>query len=112
MALEFHKLTDQVEKMGQDLATQQEELDSKVEIAIQILEAHADPAFLPYIQDRVSDAVAKDAGYRGARPFDEPIMNMIPPAPLPQTATIIATDGSQIAPNTHGAALYYLLNIG
>jgi len=112
MALEFHKLTDQVEKMGQDLASQKEELDGKVEIAIQILEAHADPAFLPYIQDRVADAVSKDAGYRGARPLDEPIMNMIPPAPLPETATIIATDGSQIAPNTHGAALYYLLNIG
>src|SRR5687767_15029147 len=107
MALEFHKLTDQVEKMGQDLANQQEELENKTDIALQILEAHSDPAFLPYIQQRVQDAVEKDAGYRGARPLDEPIMQAYPPAPLPESATIIATDGSQIAPNTHGAALYY-----
>src|SRR5574341_569551 len=112
MALEFHKLTDQVEKMGQDLANQKEELDDKTEIALQILVAHADPALLPYIQERVADAVAKDAGYRGARPLDEPIMEAYPCAPLPETATIIATDGSQIPPNTHGSALYYLLNIG
>ena len=112
MALEFHKLTDQVDRMGQDLANQQEEIDSKVEIALQILDAHADPAYLEYILDRVQDAVAKDAGYRGARPLDEPLGNTYPPADLPESATIIATDGSQIAPNTHGAALYYLLNIG
>jgi hypothetical protein len=112
MALEFHKLTEQVEKMGMDLAQQQEQLDSKVEIALQILEAHADPAFLRYINDRVMDAVARDAGYRGAKPFDESVMNAYAPAPLPESATIIATDGSQIAPNTHGSALYYLLNIG
>ncbi len=112
MALEFHKLTDQVEKMGQDLANQKEELDNKTEIALQILEAHADPAFLPYIQQRVADAVARDAGYRGASPLDEPIRQAYPPAPLPASATVIASDGSQIPPNTHGSALYYLLNIG
>lgn len=112
MALEFHKLTDQVEKMGQDLANQKEELDDKTQIALQILEAHADPALLAYIQQRVQDAVAKDAGYRGAYPLDEALMEMHAPAPMPESATIIATDGSQIAPNTHGAALYYLLNIG
>ncbi len=112
MALEFHKLTDQVDRMGQDLANQQEEIDSKIEVALQILNAHADPAYLQYILDRVQDAVAKDAGYRGARPLDEPLGNTYPPDSLPESATIIATDGSQIAPNTHGAALYYLLNIG
>jgi hypothetical protein len=112
MALEFHKLTDQVDRMGQALANQKVDLDSKTEIALQILAAHEDPAFLPYIHQRVQDAVTKDAGYRGARPLDEPIMAAYPAAPLPNSATVIATDGSQIAPNTHGAALYYLLNVG
>jgi hypothetical protein len=112
MTLEFHKLTAQIEQMGQALATQKEDLDSKTAIAIQIMEAYADPAFLPHIQERVQDAVDKDAGYRGARPLDEPIMQSFPPAKLPDSATIIATDGSQIFPATHGAAFYYLLNIG
>ncbi len=112
MTLEFHKLTRQVDQMGQVLASQEEEIESRVAIAIQILEAHADEAFLPYIQQRVQDAVDKDAGYRGARPLDEPVMQAYPPAPLPESATIIATDGSQILPRPHGPALYYLINTG
>jgi hypothetical protein len=39
-------------------------------------------------------------------------MQAYAPAPLPQSGTIIATDGSQILPQPHGAALYYLLNVG
>ncbi len=112
MTLEFHKVTGQVEQMGQVLAGQKEEIDSKVDIALQILGAYADEAYLPYIQQRVQDAVDKDAGYRGARPFDEPLMNVYGPAPLPDSATVVATDGSQIAPDTHGVALYYLINTG
>lgn len=112
MTLEFHKLTTQIEQMGQSLANQQEDLDSKIALALQIMDAHSDPAFLPHIQQRVQDAVDKDAGYRGARPIDEPIMQTYPAAPLPDSGTIVATDGSQILPQTHGAALYYLLNVG
>ncbi len=112
MTLEFHKLTNQVDQMGQVLAAQEEEIESRVDIALQILEAHADEAFLPYIQQRVQDAVDKDAGYRGARPLGEPVMQTYPPAPLPEAATIIATDGSQILPRPHGPALYYLINTG
>ena len=112
MTLEFHKLTAQIQAMGESLANQQEDLDSKIELALQIMDAHSDPAFLPHIQQRVQDAVDKDAGYRGARPIDEPIMETSTAGPLPESATIVATDGSQILPQTHGAALYYLLNIG
>lgn len=112
MTLEFHKITGQVERMGEALAAQDEEIQSKTDVALQILEAHADKAFLPYILERVQDAIDKDAGYRGARPLDEPIANTYPPAPLPASATIVATDGSQILPKTHGAALYYLINTG
>ena len=73
MTLEFHKLTGQVERMGEALATQDEEIQSKTDIALQILEAYADEAFLSYIHERVKDAIDKDAGYRGARPIDEPL---------------------------------------
>src|SRR5574341_407233 len=112
MTLEFHKLTEQVEEMGQALALQKEDIEGKAAIALQILEAYADPAYLPHILERVQDAVDKDAGYRGARPLDEGIRQTFPPAALPESATIVATDGSQILPNVHGAALYYLVNLG
>ncbi len=110
--LEFHKLTGQVDQMGQYLAEQEESIEVKLDIALKIMEAHADPAWLPYIKERVQDAVEKDAGYRGARPLDEPIMQSYPPSTLPEAATVVATDGSQILPNRHNAATYYLINIG
>jgi hypothetical protein len=112
MTLEFHRLTDQVEQMGRALAAQKDDIDGKTALALQIMEAYSDPAQLPYILQRVQDAVDRDAGYRGARPIDEPIMAAHAPAPLPVSATIIAADGSQILPTTHGTALFYLINIG
>ncbi len=110
--LEFHKLTGQVDRMGEALAYQEEEIGDKVDLALQILAAYADQSYLAYIQQRVQDAVDRDAGYRGARPLDEPMMATYLPAPLPESATIVATDGSQIPPDTHGVALYYLINTG
>jgi len=112
VTLEFHKLTQQVERMGEILASLEKEIGDKTELALKILAAYADRAYLPLVHQRVQDAVDKDAGYRGARPLDEPIMDTYPPAPLPDSATIVATDGSQIPPDAHGIALYYLINIG
>ncbi|NDJ53690.1 MAG: DNA double-strand break repair nuclease NurA [Chloroflexi bacterium] len=112
MVLEFHKLTGQVDQMGSYLASQEQENHDKIELALSIMEAHAHPDALPYILDRVQQAVARDAGYRGARPLDEPIMDSYMAANLPERATLIATDGSQVYPNEHNAAQYYLINIG
>ncbi len=112
MTLEFAKLTEQVDRMGEYIATKEDEEFYKTDLALKIMEAYADEAWLPEIDRRVQDAIDKDAGYRGARPLDEPIMAAYHPAPLPESATIIATDGSQILPDTHGSSLYYLLNTG
>lgn len=112
MTLEFHKLIEQINTFARYQSQNEREAEDKLEIAQLIMEAHADAAFLPYVQERVQDAVIKDAGYRGARPIDEPLMLRQPVGVAPATATIIATDGSQIAPNSHGSSIYYLLNIG
>jgi hypothetical protein len=112
MALEFHKLSEQISQMGEYLAAQDQDMEGRLEIALQIAAAYADEAFLPYIRERVGNAVARDAGYRGANPLDEPIMAAYDPAPLPPTATVIATDGSQIYPRRHVTPHYYLINIG
>lgn len=112
MTLEFHKLSQQVDEMGDVLTNQQEEIATKLDLALEIFQAYADEEHLPLIRERVQKAVDLDAGYRGAQVRDEPIGAAYPPAELPPSATIVATDGSQIAPNTHGPALYYLINIG
>jgi hypothetical protein len=112
VTLEFNKITAQIEQMGQYLAEQEESNESKIELALQILAAYADEAYLPTIHERVQDAIDKDAGYRGARPLDGPIMEAYPLAAQPESATLVATDGSQIYPRQHAAAQFYLLNIG
>lgn len=120
MTLEFHKLTQQVEQMSQSLVFTEQELEDKATLAREILLQYGDASALPHVYARVEDAITKDAGYRGARPtydseqvdLNEPIATVYP-MPVPsQAATLVVTDGSQIFPDYHGPALYYLLNMG
>ncbi len=111
MALEFHKVTGQIESMARYFAEREIDNEDKIRIALEILREFAGEARLPEIDQRVQDAIDRDAGYRGARPLDEPIMDTYPPGDLPESATLVAVDGSQIYPRRHEAAQYYLLNI-
>src|SRR5205085_2837121 len=45
-------------------------------------------------------------------PTAEPVDAAYPPPDAPARHTVIAADGSQIYPDRHGVALYYLINIG
>lgn len=42
----------------------------------------------------------------------EPVDRRVAVAPAPQRYSVVATDGSQIAPDPHGALLYYVINVG
>lgn len=48
----------------------------------------------------------------GAAPSDEPVDAIFPTPSLPERFTLIGADGSQIYPDRHAAAFYYLINIG
>ncbi|MDX1688555.1 MAG: DNA double-strand break repair nuclease NurA, partial [Candidatus Promineifilaceae bacterium] len=52
--------------------------------------------------------------YRSARPLDDaqPLDAAIPAPPPPETATVVASDGSQILPDRHAPYLYSLVNVG
>src|SRR4051812_16032334 len=67
---------------------------------------------LEAIWKQIYIARQKDAGFRGAAPFEEAINQPFPLPACPELATILAADGSQIYPDPHGAALYWLTNIG
>lgn len=110
MSLEFHKLAQQVNQMGDYLSSQEQETIDKIKIALEIMEEYADR--LDDVKKRVMEAIVRDAGYRGASPLDEPVMSTYPAAPLPSSATLVATDGSQIPPNSHKSIMYYLINTG
>jgi hypothetical protein len=67
---------------------------------------------LDAIWEKIILARTNDAGFRGAAPMNEPINVGIPLPDCPLEATILAADGSQIYPDTHGPVLYYLINVG
>ncbi len=50
--------------------------------------------------------------WRGARPTDEPVGAVYPPPPHPDRLHVIGADGSQVLPDRHAIASFYLVNIG
>lgn len=121
MTLEFPKVEEQVKRMGRAVAMRNATLSEKGALAREWLAGLDD---LGPIRERVWLARQRDIGFRGAAPagplhekdkapeINEPLNRAYPLPPVPARATIIAADGSQVYPNLHGAALYYLTNVG
>ncbi len=109
MTLEFEKVAAQVARMGRALAARNASLDERSALAWERLALLGD---VEAVRERVTLARARDAGFRGAALLDEPGNRSYPLPPLPPRATILAADGSQVYPNPHAAALYYLVNVG
>lgn len=114
MSLEFSKLVEQVRTMGRYLGHLDVSNSSRIERALELYYGATD---LDAIHDRIKMVRESSvSGYRGATPAPRPYSEFIPgvgaaPA-IPKEATIIAVDGSQIYPDQHESALYYLINIG
>jgi hypothetical protein len=109
VTLEFEKVVPQVQRMGRALAARNVSLEERAFEAWDRLQALGD---LDAIYDRIRLARERDAGFRGAAPLGEPVNRAYALPPLPDRATILAADGSQVYPSTHAAALYYLINVG
>lgn len=114
MTLEFEKVRPQVERMGRMIAHLTEDQSLRAENAWDILAGLGD---LDAVWQRIELVRERDAGYRGAGPPDprlgivEPLNRAYPLPPVPPQATILASDGSQIYPDSHAAAIYYLINV-
>ncbi len=109
VTLEFEKVITQVERMGRALALRNQDMSERALDAWEFLQKLDD---LDAIRERIQLARERDAGFRGAAPLHEPINRAYPLPPLPERATILAADGSQIYPSIHAAAVYYLTNVG
>jgi hypothetical protein len=108
LSIEFEKVVPQVVEMGSTVASRSASIVEQTHTAGEQLMELND---LDAIWEQIMLARQKDAGFRGAAPFDEPINQPIPLPDCPSTATILASDGSQIYPDPHAAALYWLTNI-
>ncbi len=108
MALELNRVLPDVDKMSVNVAERLAELGRRLPGARARLSAVgvADDA----LRARVAQAIRMR--WAGAIPTDEPADASFPCPAAPQRFNVLAADGSQIYPDRHGIALYYLINIG
>jgi hypothetical protein len=108
VTLELSKVTAQVTQLGEQAAQRKRELDALAPQVREILHAHRDDDQLIDLAQRATATKR----WRGAIPIGEPLDGAIDPPEHPARLSIVAGDGSQIYPDAHGLALYYLINIG
>jgi hypothetical protein len=108
MALELNKLSETVSALGENAAERLQELEERLPAARALLEAiHVTDDAL-----RAKVRAALKLRWAGAIPTDEAVNAAFPLPPHPARVNILAADGSQIYPDRHGVALYYLINVG
>ena len=106
--LDLSKLAGQMRGLSQHLTQEAEANRQRLQLAQQHLEnAFDNQNELVKIQQKWRDRIL----FSNATPV-EPLHTCIDIMVPPKTHTVIATDGSQIAPNHHEIAYCYLLNIG
>jgi hypothetical protein len=106
--LDLSKLAGQMRGLSQHLTAEAEANRQRLELGLKHLENGFDNQNeLVKIQQKWRDRIL----FANATPV-EPLHTCIDIMVPPKTHTVIATDGSQIAPNHHEIAYCYLLNIG
>jgi hypothetical protein len=110
VALELNKLTGQVDAMGRALASRRDVLSERADQARDILAAR--PEVSDELRRKIEAARQIDEWRRGCIPLGERLDERRRPAAVPRMFTLIAADGSQVYPDRHGIATYYLLNTG
>jgi hypothetical protein len=108
--LELNKLTTQVSDMAQTVADQRGELGALTHLARAALDRNA--RVNEELRAKLKVAAEVDPSWRGADPLGDWLNASVQLSEDPPKATLLASDGSQIYPDTHGIALYYLLNVG
>jgi len=108
MALELSKVTSQIEEMGRVLAQRAGRQQKALPAVQELLRTFA------HEQEELRRVAESEPGrqLRCASPGDEPLDAHFPAPALPERVTLIASDGSQIYPDRHGMAPYYVVNVG
>jgi hypothetical protein len=108
MGLNLPEILGQLEKMGTALAEQQAALRRLKPAARKALEHAASLS-----SDDLSAQVARAGDrYRGARPTDDPLLSAFS-APVVEDGLVVSgADGSQIYPDRHTPALYFVIQVG
>jgi hypothetical protein len=108
MTLELNKVTQQVEELGQVLAQGARHRQKALPALRGLLHASANDQ--ERLRTLANSPVGQDS--KCAMPTAEPLNAVFPAPDPPLRATVLAADGSEIRPDSHGLALYYLINVG
>jgi hypothetical protein len=114
MTLELNQVAPQIKAMGQSLDQQMAHHQETVQTAQNLLQQFSTQ--FTALAERIERAEKVQARQRfdwvGAAPIGEALAESYPLPNGPHRLTVIASDGSQILPDRHGIALYYLVNVG
>lgn len=110
MTLELNKLTTQVDNMGRVMASRRDDMRDQSAVARDVLAQH--PEVTDELEAKIRKARAVDEWRRGALPMCKRLDESASPQVTLGDHVLIAADGSQIYPDRHAAATYYLLNTG
>lgn len=106
--LDLTKLARQMQGISQHLNAEAAAVKKRLDRAHLLLgEAQGRQEDLVEVRQSWSDRL----GFAAATPL-EPLTTRVPISPAPPRHTVIATDGSQIAPSHHEIAYCYLINVG
>ena len=103
MTLELSQLTEHVKTMGETVAQRHRTRADLISLARRWLTDYADRAEALRVRARAEGvAVPAESALDAVHALPE----------MPERYTVVGADGSQIQPDRHGAALYYVINIG
>ena len=108
MTLELNKIGAQIDDVGRKLASRVEHVEQVLPALRALRQAFSGDL------ERLRMLAASPEGEdpRCSVPTGERLDATFSAPPAPARATIVAADGSQIYPDAHGWALYYLINVG
>lgn len=114
MTLELNQVAPQIKAMGQSLAQLTTTRSEALDVARQLLTRYAaEFDQLSQLVDRAEQVQEKQRfAWVGAAPTRETLNRACPLPACPEPITVLASDGSQIYPDPHAIALYYLINVG
>ena len=110
MPVDFQSLKTQIVSAGEEARSIQSQVQDAQTTAAELLATHAND--LAALRRKVEMAASQDKKLRCALPTDEALNATYPLPDLPEEATLIAADGSQIFASRHAPIEYSIINVG
>ena len=110
MPLNYQQIHTRIKEISLNAQARHEELNGLRQQTLRLLKENADRSDI--LREKVESAFQQDPGLRCALPLVERLDASFPAPVMPEKVTLIAADGSQVAPDRHAPLQYCLYNVG